>query len=375
MLARRIACAGICALALLTAAAAQPRQDVTATQQDEPPSDDDVMLPCNGKCPAITEPVNIHYVMPNFASGFSQGYFVEGVVELEYTIGVDGHVGSDVTVLRLLGPREFADSAKRAVRDWIYKPALMNGKPVAISHKLLSMFRVPGIPRGARGSIVNAYDDAAKLIKDGKLDEADAKLREALQQDRLNFYERGMIANLQTAIAIQRRDFVAASHLSAMPMIFPSDSLPPAVWRNLCRYNIVAALNLGDIVGADKALAKLRKVPGFDPADPLVKASADLRTKLDALPSFSARAEIPDPAEADVYGFWLYRRNFTFTNIKGELDRFTLNCRNLESQSPISEKAEWRVPDDWGDCILYIRGKPGTTFDIVQFAADKPNTP
>jgi len=356
-------------LASLAALLALP----AAAQDDAAPSDNVVMLPCDGKCPTVTRNVrSLKGSSPSWPSSMMRGGISEAIVELHYTIGADGKVGDDVTVLQLVGPPEFADAAKRAVRNYVYQPALVDGAPVAIAHTLRVIFQYPGIEQGARSTIVAAYDKAVSLLKEGKLDEGEAVLNQALQQPHLVFYERGMIANLLAVIALQRKDFIRARGLTDLALIFPPDDLPLAVRRSLMRANIVAALNLGDIAGAGKMIGRLNRLPSADPADPLISEFADLRRKIDALDSFSAPAAIP--AEGEDYQFYLYRRNFAFTNVKGELKSVTVSCDQQETTSPISLKAEWSVPKSWSDCSLFIRGTAGTSFNIVQFAAEKPAT-
>ncbi len=52
---------------------------------------------------------------------------IQGIVVMEAVIGSDGHV-RDVKVLR--GPLLLRQAAMDAVKEWIYKPAMLNGQPV-----------------------------------------------------------------------------------------------------------------------------------------------------------------------------------------------------------------------------------------------------
>ena len=54
---------------------------------------------------------------------------VEGTVRLEVTIDKDGHV-SQIAIVS--GPAELTQSATDAVRQWSYKPTLLNGEPVEV---------------------------------------------------------------------------------------------------------------------------------------------------------------------------------------------------------------------------------------------------
>jgi protein TonB len=54
---------------------------------------------------------------------------IQGAVELEVTIDKEGHV----TSLSLVsGPPELVESAVEAVRQWVYRPTLLNGEPVSV---------------------------------------------------------------------------------------------------------------------------------------------------------------------------------------------------------------------------------------------------
>lgn len=342
-----------------------------ARAQDAP-RDETIMLPCDGKCAAITPPVGIKEPRPVFPAQFTYGNYSEGFVQLEFTIGTDGHV-SDIRTVKLLGAQDFADSAKRTVQDWIYKPAMLDGEAITISHPLIVFFTVKGAQMGARPSISSAYQKAAALLRDGKLDDAGVTLAEALKQPKLNMYERGMLTNLTALTAMQRKDYAAAR--DALSIVrFYQDMVPPEVLRAMLRNNILANLSLGDMAEAVVSFRMLARTKGYDPADPIAKAVSDTLAKVNTLPYLSSPAKIPDGENADGYTFTLFRRAFTFTNIVGKLDRYTMVCRERQVESPIAEKVDWQVPKSWSGCTLFIRGTPGTTFNIVQYAP-KPATP
>ena len=344
-----------------------------ARGQEMPPADETVMLPCDGKCAAITPPIGIKEPRPVFPKQYTYGNYSEGFVQLEFTIGADGHV-SDIRTVKLLGPDAFANSAKRAVQDWLYKPAMLDGEAVAISHPLLVFFSVIFGPGGARPAIAAAYKKASTLLADRKLEDANTILMEALKEPKLNLYERGMLTNLTSLIAYERKDYATARDMLNLTRFYQG-KVPPEVLRSMLRTDIAASLSAGDLAEAVIMLRMLTQTKGFDPADPLVKLVADTRARINPLPSFAASARIPDAADADGFSFIPYRRNFTFTNIVGKLDRYTLSCRERQVESPIAEKVDWHIPKNWSGCHLFIRGKPGTTFDIVQMLDQKPATP
>lgn len=354
-----------------------------AQEEAPPPSDEVVMLPCDGQCVTITRNPKrisggvIH--LPEEGSSNIQGpsgtriaqyNSAEGLVELQYTIKADGSVANDVDILRLVGPQSFADTAKRTVRDWRYEPAMANGKPISITHKL-RIYYGSGNEQGARSSIITGYNESAAMIKSGKLEEADGKLAEMYRLPSINFYERGMLIYLRTLIAMQRKDCVEAKRLSDVALAF-GYRLLRSTYESLYRMHIASALCVGDVVGAAKVLGDFKKEIGIGDADPLVAQVESMKRTVDELPSYAMNVKIPDAQEEDGFGFYLYRRDFTFTKVEGALFNFTASCRERQVDSPITDKAEWHIPRGWSDCFVWVRGRPGTTFQIVQFAAAPP---
>ena len=65
---------------------------------------------------------------------------VEGTVELHATVGEDGEV---TRVQPLNGPTLLIPAAVNAVREWQYKPTLLNGQPVSTQEDITIAFRLP----------------------------------------------------------------------------------------------------------------------------------------------------------------------------------------------------------------------------------------
>ena len=130
-----------------------PNSEMTAPSIDGISSDRSVSLPNlmgNGKAPA---PVlqNLHV-----SQGVSRGLLVkevppvypasalrshlEGAVELLATISKDG----DISAVKVLnGDAQLARAAADAVKQWKYKPYLLNGEPVEIQTQVTVKFKMP----------------------------------------------------------------------------------------------------------------------------------------------------------------------------------------------------------------------------------------
>jgi len=65
---------------------------------------------------------------------------VEGTVQLMATIAKSG----DITAIKVLsGPPQLTGAATDAVKQWKYKPYLLNGEPVEIQTQVTVVFRLP----------------------------------------------------------------------------------------------------------------------------------------------------------------------------------------------------------------------------------------
>jgi protein TonB len=89
-------------------------------QEAPPPVTRAVRVGGNLKAPQILKKVDPVY--PELAKTAHVG----GLVILEATVGTDGRV-KEVTILR--GQPLFNDAALAAVRQWVYRPLLLNGVP------------------------------------------------------------------------------------------------------------------------------------------------------------------------------------------------------------------------------------------------------
>jgi len=98
-----------------------------------------IIMPLLGQTsPQIKEPVLIKAVDPAYPSIALQGR-IEGIVVLEFTIGVDGRV-SDVKVIK--SKPLLDEAAVEAVKQWRYKPGQIDGKPAAFTGTTSVNFRV-----------------------------------------------------------------------------------------------------------------------------------------------------------------------------------------------------------------------------------------
>ena len=118
---------GVFLVITLTMAAALPAQPATQVVRAEAPppqgSRGPVRISGGVMAGQLISRVNPEYPAEARANG------VEGAVVLHVTVGTDGSVESAVP---LTGAEVLRDAAVDAVKQWTYKPFLLNGEPVEV---------------------------------------------------------------------------------------------------------------------------------------------------------------------------------------------------------------------------------------------------
>jgi len=100
--------------------------DVIVPDGPPPPPEPDGPILVGGD---VDRPVAIHTPEPEYTE-IARRVRLQGIVILQLTLDKAGEV-SEVKVLRGMGGG-LTESAERAVRQWRYHPATLNGKPVAV---------------------------------------------------------------------------------------------------------------------------------------------------------------------------------------------------------------------------------------------------
>jgi TonB family protein len=91
----------------------------------------------------VKPPERTGFVEPDYPDELRRAG-VEGKVGLEIAVGRSGSV-DDVRVIRSNPP--FDEAAVKAVRQWSYRPALQDGKPVKVFMTVVVEFNLGGLPK------------------------------------------------------------------------------------------------------------------------------------------------------------------------------------------------------------------------------------
>jgi protein TonB len=120
----------------LASAGPSQKSAVPASSKDAPPARSIPNLDARG-AEQLTPAKLLHRVEP-VVPDFAKDAGLQGTVLLSAIIGTDGRL-KDVKFVS--GDRALAVEAFRAVRDWRYRPYLLNGKPIEAETRIVMNFR------------------------------------------------------------------------------------------------------------------------------------------------------------------------------------------------------------------------------------------
>jgi hypothetical protein len=344
-------------VALLAAAPSRAQEQLPAYQ----------VLTCEKDCPPVVSAKAIENPLPIYPRKYAgwEGPYIDAAVDVSYTIAANGSV-KNIAIVKLLGPKLFADITQAAVATWRYKPATEAGTPVDENHELRIFFRLMDQPPGARDKTVTDYRYAVYLAHSGRQAEAIAAFGAIAARSDINLYERTMVNLALAEVAYQTKDYAAARDAIRIATLDDCRYLEKRDRESAMRLRIsLEALN-GDFAESFAWFDRLRAA-GYAKADDVDQKLIDqLHSMMAAPDALAASGVVPPGSDGVPWIHTLLRRSFEFQNIHGKLDHFDLYCQRHGISSPITEKAAWTVPASWSGCAVSVYGDPGATFRLIE---------
>jgi TonB family protein len=302
----------------------------------------------------------------------------EGWVDVSFIISPDGKVVEPM-IEDSTGVRVFEAAALKAVKNWRYKPATLNGEPVEQSMtRTIIRFEIPGYPKAARPNLVAAYRKIQDHLNKRELDQAKALLDDLESAGRVNLYEDAWFWWLEYLYMDAAGGTSPEQQSEVLTRAIGSDDnylLPdPLVMCTVRLFTLrvraqqyASALSLAERLGKNK---EAKKSQYYTQA---VAAMDGTKREIDAL--VAGETTIKVDAKIGGFDYWVHgllRRSFSITDINGELDAVEVRCskRNARYDSVAGEHT-WTIPASWGNCGAYIKGTPGTTFAFYEHPNQK----
>lgn len=304
----------------------------------------------------------IRRVAPNYPqSALDHGE--EGWVMVSYTISTDGDVIEAM----------IEDSVLHAVRQWKYKPAMLNGEPVEQSMtRTRLVLQLPALRKGATKRFVARFRQIEKLIMDGNIQEAEPLLTDLHDTGRHNLYEDAWYwwLNYRYLKASGNTDYVAKHGSLSKAVGYVENYLAPDVFVVAIQELYNLELQAQDISAAIETYERLVSSKGAKQSTYYNDVHTAMESNVLKLREIVAGDTIMQvTAHVGQFDYWhhhLLRRSFSLGDIRGKLDLVDIRCDKRTQRYTMSETSTWTIPESWGDCRVYIQGEPGSTFTFYE---------
>jgi TonB family protein len=302
----------------------------------------------------------------------------EGWVVVSYCIEKDGTVG-DIVIEDSSGVDAFERAALAAVEKWRFEPATFDGEPIEQCRADVTIpfqLEMSDHARGPRRSFATKYRRAERARDRGDISKAEGIAAQLAELDDLNMYETSQLAILNAGIANDTGD--DGAELRSLERALRGDAgFLDAEMRTATLQRIfVLEVTTRDYAAALDTYQELveaadgKRVPG--PIEEKVEQIRGFAGGTDVY-LVPGRIGAPHPAGGD-QGSWshkLLRRTVGFGSGSLEgIDGFDLRCDFHRAKGIPKADRALKIPEDWGECWIYVFGRPGAEFQVVEYGAN-----
>jgi TonB family protein len=302
---------------------------------------------------------------------------VEGWVVVSYVIKPNGAVGEAI-IEDSSGRKGFEYASARAVENWIFEPATMNGEPVEQCHTRVRMlFELEQGSKsdlGAKKAFKNEYKKASQLLEKGKLEEARSKIDEIEEKFVTKLYESSSLWILRSMLQEKEGDDLGQLESLESAIAGGGKYVEPSVYRSVLSKIFNLQMQYQHYAGALETVETLEGLDLDDAATEklkqIVKEIERIKTDDRAVAIEGTIGEASE--EYDGAGVWwhtLLRRTAGIEAVSGSLERVELRCDWRRVKAKPEKGRAWRIPPEWGDCSIYVFGEPGSTFQLLEYSS------
>jgi TonB family protein len=290
----------------------------------------------------------------------------EGWAKVSFVIDKEGNV-VDPIIQDSSGLSSFEKETLKAVKKWKYSPAIQDGEAIEQCQMQVQMDFVLDKQKGVTRKFKTRYLDIIDAITNKDVEQAAALLTELGDSQLWNHSESTYyyLADAVYAKAIdnQERELKSVNRaLSGSKETLKGNSYLYLIERqfilNLASQQYLNALESIDRLQAtednEALLTKLQ--PYAEQVSQLVKSEEPLL--MDATIH-----------EGGQFYHKLSRDTFSLAVNQGSLDEVQIRCANKRSRFTVVEGNEWHIPKAWGQCTIFVTGKPETEFKVLELGA------
>jgi len=288
----------------------------------------------------------------------------EGWARLSFVIDKEGNV-NNILVTETSGSKDITNAAVKAAKQWKYKPAMENGKPVQQCVNSVQMdFRMrKNGTTGATRKFISKYKKAQQALADkdyGALDELLASMK---KNKYMHLSENNYLHLLSAEYAKEQgQKGKQLSHLNRVAMSLVTMSNDKQKLSIL--YQVFSLqVELNKFKAAHVTYEKLITLPSAKPyLEQLEKTMTQVNDVIIGDKNLILDATINK-------GFWtaeLVRNEFSLMAVEGSLHTLDVRCAKKRHVYTIEEESTWKIPASWEDCSIYVFGEAKTSFKLVE---------
>lgn len=287
----------------------------------------------------------------------------EGWVQLSYIIEKDGTVSNPI-IQDSSGAKSFEKSAIRAVKEWEFSPATLDGESIQqCRNKVMFQFTMHNTAKGGTRRFRSKYNEINDLIDEGNLTAARTKLDELKSKPQWNLYEDTFFWYLKSQyhLVSNEEDLQLKSLLKITNT--GKTYLPSSTYESVLKSIFVLYLRKNHLTDAlDTFEALQENYPDSETITLLAPYAAQAKNILNSDQPLNIEGKIDD----SYYSHQLNKSSFSFANVKGDLYNMDIRCNNQRSTYSAEEGKTWNIPKQWGRCSIFVYGNAGTTFNLIE---------
>ena len=288
----------------------------------------------------------------------------EGEVLLSFVVKKDG--STDNIIVEQSTHHRFEAPAISAVKKWRYKPAVGADGPVEqVMTKTRIQFAFNGDSRrlGISEWFNRRFQKLKKAIVKDNLKLAQAELEAMSERGRRNTNEEYYYQSSQFQVAVMTGDLQQQMQ-SLNALLERPEMMSNSDYLRYTKEAFSVALAMQNL-GVAKSLYE--KLQTMDNADELVEKLQPFYEKtLDLLAATSPLTTTIKVNERGYSRNHLYRSEFMLDDVDGQLTSLQVRCPHKFVEYTYQAGTHWTVPDDWGQCSVYVFGSGGTCFSWKQ---------
>lgn len=299
----------------------------------------------------------------------------EGWVMLSFVIRENGRV-ADPLIEDSSGEPDFDKSAVQAVKGWRYEPATLDGEAVPQRQTRLVLTFAMDLPRrGASLRFREGYGRATEALAKGNYQGAEGEWQSLAEYDGWNLYEIARLWALYGLIGEAAGDDAKAMAGLERATRGGVAYLEKDFYLAALRKIFALKLRADDHAGALIIYSRLERQPGALEGFPkITEAAQALRAMVTGDEVLAVQGGLENVAGKPMWTRRLLRRQIRLEAIRGKLDKVDFRCEWGRATHKPVEGVTWVLPAEWGDCDVYLTGKRGARFTLLELPASVDGT-